>query len=107
MTSTTVSTSSVSVTVGEVGAQVLLTDMATYGDGNPAVELGTVLGNAIATKIDTDLIALFDGFSGSIGTAGAEITVADSVQGCCYSCAPTKVTGTDQRCSTPLSRHTS
>jgi len=77
MSSTTVSTSSVSVTVGEVGAQVLLTDMATYGDGNPAVELGTVLGNAIATKIDTDLIALFDGFSGSIGSAGAEITVAD------------------------------
>lgn len=77
MTSTTVSTSSVSVTVGEVGAQVLLTDLAAMGAGNPAEELGTVLGNAIATKIDTDLIALFDGFSGSIGTAGAEITVAD------------------------------
>jgi N4-gp56 family major capsid protein len=77
MTSTTVSTSSVSVTVGEVGAQVLLTDLAAMGAGKPAEELGTVLGNAIATKMDTDLIALFDGFSGSIGTAGAEITVAD------------------------------
>jgi len=77
MTSTTVSTSSVSITVDEVGAQVLLTDLAAMGAGNPAEELGTVLGNAIATKIDTDLIALFDGFSGSIGTAGAEITVAD------------------------------
>jgi N4-gp56 family major capsid protein len=77
MSSTTVSTSSVSVTVGEVGAQVLLTDLAAMGAGNPADELGTVLGNAIATKIDKDLIALFDGFSGSIGTAGAEITVAD------------------------------
>ena len=77
MSSTTVSTSSVSVTVGEVGAQVLLTDLAAMGAGNPADELGTVLGNAIATKIDTDLIALFDGFSGSIGTAGSEITVAD------------------------------
>ena len=77
MTSTTVSTSSVSITVGEVGAQVLLTDLAAMGAGNPAEELGTVLGNAIATKMDTDLIALFDGFSGSIGTAGAEITVAD------------------------------
>ena len=77
MTSTTVSTSSVSITVGEVGAQVLLTDLAAMGAGNPAEELGTVLGNAIATKMDTDLIALFDGFSGSIGSAGAEITVAD------------------------------
>jgi N4-gp56 family major capsid protein len=89
MTSTTVSTSSVSVTVGEVGAQVLLTDMATYGDGNPAVELGTVLGNAI----DTDLIALFDGFSGSIGSAGAEITVADLFKAAATLRA-NKVTGT-------------
>jgi len=77
MSSTTVSTSSVSVTVGEVGAQVLLTDMAAMGAGNPAQELGTVLGNAIATKIDQDLIALFDGFSTSLGAAAQEITVAD------------------------------
>ena len=77
LTSTTVSTSSVSVTVGEVGAQVLLTDLATMGAGNPASELGTVLGNAIATKIDTDLIALFDGFGTSFGSAGAETSVAD------------------------------
>lgn len=77
MTSTTVSTSSVAITVGEVGAQVLLTDLAAMGAGNPADELGTVLGNAIATKMDKDLIALFDGFSASIGAAGAEITVAD------------------------------
>ena len=74
MTSTTVSTSSVTVTVAEVGAQVLLTDMAAFGAGNPAEELGTVLGNAIATKMDVDLIALFAGFSASIGSAGAELT---------------------------------
>ena len=77
MSSSTVSTSSVTVTVGEVGAQVVLTDLAAMGAGNPAQELGTVLGNAIATKIDQDLIALFDGFSTSIGAAGQEITVAD------------------------------
>ena len=77
MSSTTVSTSSVSVTVGEVGAQVVLTDMAAFGAGNPAVELGTVLGNAIATKIDTDLLSLFSGFSAGLGGAGTEITVAD------------------------------
>jgi hypothetical protein len=93
MTSTTVSTSSVSVTVGEVGAQVLLTDLAAMGAGNPAEELGTVLGNAIATKIDTDLIALFDGFSGSIGTANAEITVADLFKAAATLRAA-KVTGT-------------
>ena len=77
MSSSTVSTSGVTVTVGEVGAQVLLTDMAAMGAGNPAQELGTVLGNSIATKMDTDIIALFDGFSTSLGAAGQEITVAD------------------------------
>ena len=77
MGSTTVSTSSVSVAVGEVGAQVLLTDVATYGAGNPAIELGTVLGNAIATKMDQDLLALFTGFTAAFGAAGQEITVAD------------------------------
>ena len=74
---TDVSTSSVNVTVSEVGNTVLLTDLAAMGAGNPADELGTVLGNAIATKIDSDLIALFTGFSGALGTAGSEITVAD------------------------------
>ncbi len=77
MSSTRVNTTSVEVTVGEVGAQVLLTDLAAMGAGNPADELGTVLGNAIATKIDKDLIALFSGFSATLGTAGTEIAVAD------------------------------
>jgi hypothetical protein len=77
LTSTTVSTSSVDITVAEVGAQVVLTDLAAMGAGNPAEELGTVLGNAIATKMDADLIALFDGFSTSFGAAAQEITVAD------------------------------
>ena len=77
MSSTTVSTSSVDITVGEVGAQVVLTDLAAMGAGNPAEELGTVLGNSIATKMDVDLIALFDGFSTALGAAGQEITVAD------------------------------
>jgi hypothetical protein len=76
MSSTTVSTSSVSITVGEVGAQVFLTDMAAMGAGNPADELGTVLGNSIATKMDTDVIALFDGFSTSLGATTTELTAA-------------------------------
>ena len=76
MTSTAVSTSSVTVTVGEVGAQVLLTDLAANGSGNPAQELGTVLGNAIATKMDKDIIALFDGFSTSLGSTTTEMTIA-------------------------------
>lgn len=76
MDSTAVSTSSVTITVGEVGAQVLLTDLAAMGSGNPAQELGTVLGNAIATKMDKDIIALFDGFSTSLGSTTTEMTIA-------------------------------
>jgi N4-gp56 family major capsid protein len=77
---TDVSTSSVAVEVAEVGNSVLLTDLAAMGAGNPADELGTVLGNAIATKIDKDLIGLFDGFSSSIGGATTEFTVAHIFQ---------------------------
>jgi N4-gp56 family major capsid protein len=77
MSSTTVSTSAVTISVQEVGAQVVLTDVAAMGAGNPAEELGTVLGNSIATKMDQDLIALFDGFSSTLGAAAQEITVAD------------------------------
>lgn len=77
MSSTTVSTSAVTISVAEVGAQVLLTDMAAMGAGNPAQELGTVLGNAIATKMDKDIIALFDGFSASFGATTQELSVAD------------------------------
>jgi len=76
MSSTAVSTSSVSITVAEVGAQVVLTDLAAMGAGNPAAELGTVLGNSIATKVDTDLIALFDGLSTSLGSTTTELTAA-------------------------------
>ena len=74
---TDVSTSSVSIDVAEVGNSVLLTDLAAMGAGNPAEELGTVLGNAIATKIDKDLIGLFSGFSAGFGAAGDEISVSD------------------------------
>jgi hypothetical protein len=76
MSSTAVSTSSVSITVAEVGAQVVLTDLAAMGAGNPAAELGTVLGNSIATKIDKDIIALFDGLSTSLGATTTELTAA-------------------------------
>jgi len=77
MSSTEVTTSSVSIAVGEVGVQAFLTDMATMGAGNPAQEIGTLLGNAIARKIDEDLISLFDGFGTSFGGTGTELSVAD------------------------------
>ena len=77
LSSTRVNTSSVDITVSEVGAQVILTDLAAMGAGNPADELGTVLGNAIAKKIDTDLINLFTGFSESLGANADGLSASD------------------------------
>jgi len=74
MSSTAVSTSSVAVTVAEVGVQAVVTDMALMGTGNVALEVGTVLGNAMARKMDQDLIALFDGFATSLGATTTELT---------------------------------
>ena len=75
MTATEVTTSSVSIAVGEHGVRADLTDMAVRGSGNAAAEIGTVLGSAVATKLDTDLIGLFDGFSTSLGATTTELTV--------------------------------
>jgi N4-gp56 family major capsid protein len=78
LSSSALQTTSTDVVIKTVGASVLLSDLSTMGgQGNVAAEVGTVLGNAIAKKIDADIIALFDGFSQEIGTAGTAITVAN------------------------------
>ena len=75
MSSTTVSTSSVTITAAEVGVQAVLSDLAARSSARDiAADLGKVLGEAVAKKMDEDLIALFDGFSTSIGSAGTELT---------------------------------
>lgn len=78
LTAAALQTTSTDVVIKTVGASVLLSDLSTMGgQGNVAAEVGTVLGNAIAKKIDADVIALFDGFSQTVGTAGTAIAVAD------------------------------
>ena len=78
MSSTAVSTSNVSITVAEVGVQAVLTDLAAQSSARDvAGDLGRVLGEGIAKKMDEDLIALFDGFSTSFGATTTELTAAD------------------------------
>lgn len=78
MSSTAVSTTSVSITTAEAGVQALLTDMAAKSAmGDVAGDLGRILGEAVAKKMDQDLIGLFSGFSTGQGAAAQEITVAD------------------------------
>ena len=59
------------LTPGEVGAQVVLTDRARRTDPNAYSNAIQELGGAMGTKIDKDLGAAFANFTGgSVGTAG-------------------------------------
>ncbi len=77
LSNTAVNPSSVTITASEVGIMTTLTDLGrNSASRNVASDIGRLFGEAIAKKIDTDLTALFDGFSTSVGGAGTELTVA-------------------------------
>ena len=62
MSSTAVSTTSATITAPGVGVHAVLTDLAARSSSRGiAADLGKVLGEAVAKKMDEDLIALFDG----------------------------------------------
>ena len=72
----TLTTTKVVVTPAEVGAQVVITDRALRtAREDMARAAGRVLGDAIAKKLDQDLLGLLDGFSTSLGGAGTNITM--------------------------------
>ena len=74
---TAINPTSVTITASEVGIMTTLTDLArNSASRNVASDIGRLFGEAIAKKIDTDLITKFDGFSTSIGGAGTELTPA-------------------------------
>jgi len=78
LSSTSIATSSRTITVSEVGVQAVLTDLAAQSaSGDVAGDLGRVLGEAVAKKMDQDIIGLFANFSQGFGTAGVELTAAD------------------------------
>ena len=79
LSNTAVNPSSVTITASEVGVMTTLTDLArNSASRNVAADIGRLFGEAIATKIDTDLAALFTGFSTEKGPgAGSELTVQD------------------------------
>ena len=76
---TDLSNTAVTITAAEVGIMTTLTDLArNSASRNVAADIGRLFGEAIATKIDTDLTALFTGFSTEKGPgAGSELTVQD------------------------------
>ncbi len=77
LANTAISTSKADLTVAEVGVMTTVTDMAVNTSESDVVkDLGKLFGEGIARKMDADLMALFDGFSGAVGAADAAITVA-------------------------------
>jgi len=65
---TAINPSSVTITASENGIMTTLTDLGrNAAPRNVAADIGKLFGEAIARKIDTDLTALFGGFSNTVG----------------------------------------
>ena len=79
LSNTAVNPTSVTITASEVGIMTTLTDLArNSASRNVAGDIGRLFGEAIARKMDSDLSALFTGFSTEKGPgAGSELTVQD------------------------------
>ena len=77
-TPTSFSTDVATLTAAEVGVNVTLTDIAREGAAEDvAAAIGRQIGEGMAKKVDEDLAALFSGFSNTVGSGAAEITVED------------------------------
>jgi len=77
VSNTAVSTDGVTLTVSTVAIRTLLTDLArTSAASNVVADLGRLFGEAVAKKIDQDLLALFSGFSTGVGGASTALSAA-------------------------------
>ena len=71
-------TTNKTITATEKGVMVTLTDlMKETASEDVASAIGTQIGSALAEKVDTDIAALFSGFSQTVGTGADEITIED------------------------------
>jgi len=77
LTNTAISTNGAVLTVGEVGIMTTVTDMARVTSASAVIsDVGFLFGNAVATKMDKDLTALFSGFSTTVGGTNTPLTAA-------------------------------
>ena len=75
---TSFDTTSATITALEKGVLVTLTDLSKESASEDvAAAIGRQIGDAMAVKVDQDLANLFSGFSNSVGSGAAEITVDD------------------------------
>lgn len=77
LSNTAVSTDGATLTVGEVGIMTTVTDYAMMtSSSNVIADVGRLFGEAIAKKMDKDLLALFSGFSTDVGGASTAMDAA-------------------------------
>ena len=76
-TFTAVSTDGATLTVSEVGLTAQISDLAIMASASNVVsDIGRLFGEAIARKMDADLLAKFDTFSGYVGGVSTTATPA-------------------------------
>jgi len=77
VSNTEVSTSGVTLTVSTVAIRTIITDLARASSAsNVVADMGRLFGEAIAKKMDQDLLALFSGFSVGVGDASTAFSAA-------------------------------
>jgi N4-gp56 family major capsid protein len=74
---TAVSTNGVTLTVSTVAIRTMITDLVRASSAsNVVADMGRLFGEAIAKKMDQDLLALFSGFSTGVGGASTAMSAA-------------------------------
>jgi len=76
LSNTAINPTEATILASEVGVMTTtLTDLARdSASRNVASDIGKLFGEAIAKKVDADLVALFSSFSSDVGSAGTELT---------------------------------
>jgi N4-gp56 family major capsid protein len=77
VSNTAVSTNGVTLTVSTVAIRTMITDLVRASSAsNVVADMGRLFGEAIAKKMDQDLLALFSGFSTGVGDASTAFSAA-------------------------------
>ena len=77
VSNTAVSTDGVTLTVATVAIRTMITDLVRASSAsNVVADMGRLFGEAIAKKMDQDLLALFSGFSTGVGSASTAMSAA-------------------------------
>jgi N4-gp56 family major capsid protein len=77
VSNTEVSTNGVTLTVSTIAIRTMITDLVRASSAsNVVADMGRLFGEAIAKKMDQDLLALFSGFATGVGSASTAMSAA-------------------------------